>query len=120
MTNKVEQFVAEQVTDEDIAFADAEILADAAREAAEDTEARYFITVDRCRKGERGIFCDKEGHPFSKESPHSSEEMWEVLGLFDMILWPQSILLTKAEVAQYTTWRPLAEYSHEYGIARRE
>jgi len=81
------------------------------------TEARYFLTVDWCSKGNRGVFCDGEGNCFSKPEAHTKDEIWEILGPFDLVLSPQSELLTEEELRQYHRWVPLAEYSNQYGIA---
>ena len=80
----------------------------------------YFLTVDWCNKGDRGIFCDQKGNPFIKENePHTEDEMWKILGPFDLILSPESTELTEDDVAEYQWWSPFAEYSGEYGIARK-
>lgn len=81
-------------------------------------EQRYFLTVDWCSKGKRGIFCSDVGKCFSKsEEPHTDEEMNYILGPFALILAPKSELFTMAQVKQYTQFLPLAEYSLEFGIA---
>lgn len=79
-------------------------------------EQRYFLTVSWC-KGPRGIFCGKAGGAFSKDEPHTQAEMTHILGPFWLILNPQSDLLTAEQVAEYSAFRPLAEYSDQYGIA---
>ncbi len=78
---------------------------------------RWFLTVDWCSKGNRGIFCNANGNSFSKERQHTEDEMWEILDAFSLILAPQSVELTEAEVKTYNQYHPLAEYSHQYGIA---
>ena len=78
---------------------------------------RWFLTVDRCSKGNRGIFCNANGNSFSKETQHTEDEMWGILGAFSMILNPQSIELDETELKEYHLYHPLAEYSHQYGIA---
>ena len=81
----------------------------------------YFLTVDWCKKSGRGIFCDINGKAFSKDGePHTELEMWEILGPFDLILSPESQVFTEEQVAEFTYYRPLAEYKGEYGIALRE
>ena len=80
---------------------------------------RYFLTVDWCNKDKRGIFCSREGNPFSQDHPFTENEAWNVLGAFDLILNPQSLELTKEELKTYNKWSPLAEYSNKYGIARQ-
>ncbi len=81
----------------------------------EQTE-RWFLTVDWCDKGKRGIFCNANGNSFSKETQYTEDEMWEILGAFAMILNPQSIELGEDELKEYHLFTPLAEYSHQYGI----
>ena len=80
-------------------------------------ESRYFLTVDWCKKGKRGIFCDSEGKPFSLDQQHTQEEMDGILGPFWMVLDPQSVLFTEAEVAAHNRWYPLEEYSNVFGYA---
>ena len=81
---------------------------------------RWFLSVDWCSKGNRGIFCNKDGNSFSKETQHTEDEMWEILGAFDLILAPQSIELSEEELKKYHLYTPLAEYSHQYGIATKQ
>lgn len=83
------------------------------------TKQRYFLTVDWCAEGRRGLFCDRDGKPFSTDRPHRQQEMWDILGTFARILDPKSMPLTEEEVAKYTVWCPLAEYKNQYGIVRR-
>ena len=80
---------------------------------------RWFLTVDWCNKGNRGIFCNlSNGNAFSKEdSPHTEDEMWEILGDFDLVLSPKSLEFSEEEVAEYTKAYPLGEYSNQYGFA---
>lgn len=82
--------------------------------------SRWFLTVDWCNKGERGIFCDTDGNPFSKETQHTQEEMIEVLGPFFIILDPQSVELTPDDIKGYCQFRPLEEYSGQYGYAVKQ
>ena len=81
----------------------------------------HFLTVSWCNSGERGIFCDREGHAFRKKNgeAHSPEEMRAILGPFWLILNPESKLLTEDELAEYNHWVPLAEYKNEYGIVMK-
>jgi hypothetical protein len=80
---------------------------------------RYFLTVDWCKQGKRGIFCSANGKAFPKDEPHTQEEMDEILGLFWLVLNPQSTLITEEEIKEYNRWTPLDEYSGAYGVARR-
>ena len=80
---------------------------------------RYFITVDWCNEGRRGVFTRADGAAFPSDSPHTGQEMYEVLGPFWLILNPTSEPLTEEELREYSWFIPLAEYSNEYGIARR-
>ncbi len=77
---------------------------------------RWFLTVDWCDKGRRGIFASKDGGSFGKDTQHTQSEMDEILGAFTLILNPQSIELSEDELKEYRRFYPLAEYSNEYGI----
>ncbi len=81
------------------------------------TKTRYFLTVDWCEKGNRGIFCSKKGQAFSKDKPHTEDDFWEILDAFSMVLAPQSQALTKEQLKEYSRWIPLNEFSGEYGVA---
>ena len=81
---------------------------------------RWFLTVDRCSQGERGVFCDTNGNSFGKESQHTEDEMWGILDAFYMVLSPQSIELDENELKEYHLFRPLAEYSNQYGYACKD
>lgn len=81
---------------------------------------RWFLTVDWCNQNKRGIFCNAKGETFSKETQHTEDDMWEILGAFDLILNPQSIELNEDELKAYHAYKPLAEYSYQYGVARKE
>lgn len=84
-------------------------------------EQAYFLTVDWCKKGRRGVFCDAEGRGYRKNGePHTHEEMAGILGLFWLVLSPESTLLTIGELAEYTYWYPLAEYSNMFGVALKK
>jgi len=79
---------------------------------------KYFLTVDWCNKGQRGIFCDKEGKGFWKDNElHTAKEMQDILGLFFVILNPKSEPFTEEQIKQFNTFRPLAEYKNQFGIA---
>jgi hypothetical protein len=78
---------------------------------------RYFITVDRCNTGKRGLLCNRDGESFSKETPHTEEEMNKYLGAFFIILNPKSEPFTETELRKFNKWKPLAEYQNHYGIA---
>jgi hypothetical protein len=80
---------------------------------------RWFLTVDWCSKGKRGIFCNKNGNSFSQETQHTEDEIWNILGPFDLVLAPLSVLLSEEELKEYHLWTPLAEYKNEYGVACR-
>jgi len=80
--------------------------------------SRYFLTVDWCNIGQRGIFCNKNGNAFAKDvEPHTEDEIWNILDAFSLILNPTSVPLTEEEVKGYNRFVSLAEYRHEYGIA---
>lgn len=81
---------------------------------------KYFITVDWCNKGKRGIFCNRDGIGFLKKTQHTKDEINKILGMFSIILNPKSIVFTEKEIKQYKKWIPLSEYQHQYGIAIKE
>ena len=78
-------------------------------------KTRYFLTVDWCSKGKRGIFSDSEGNAFPKDTPHTDDEIYGILDMFSLVLSPESTQLSEAELKKYTMWHPLAEYSNRYG-----
>lgn len=80
---------------------------------------RWFLTVDWCNTGKRGIFCNADGSSFSKETQHTENEMWEILDDFALVLNPQSIEFSKEELKEYHKFYPLAEYCSEYGVAHK-
>lgn len=80
-------------------------------------EIRYFITVDRCNIGKRGIFCNNKGDCYKKESQHTYKEMADILGCFHIILNPKSEPFTENDIKKYNKWIPLQEYTNHYGIA---
>ncbi len=85
------------------------------------TEKSYFLTVERCNDGCRGVFCNKHGSSFRQEDrPHTQDEMYDVLGVFSIVLAPESLPLTEEELSKFTYFRPLAEYTNEYGVALEE
>lgn len=81
----------------------------------------WFLTVDWCYQGKRGIFSSKTGKAFSRPiQPLGEDEAYTILGPFALILAPKWELLTPEEVARHSQWRPLAEYRGEYGYACKE
>ena len=85
---------------------------------SEQIEQAYFLTIDWCNKGKRGIFCNIKGQCFRKDNqPHTEDEMFIILGPFDLVLAPKSELLTIEQVSEFKWWIPLKEYSGEFGIA---
>jgi hypothetical protein len=83
-------------------------------------ESAYFLTVDWCKQGNRGVFCSGDGSAFRSEEEHTMAEMQAILGPFWLVLNPQSQLFTENELAAYNQYRPLDEYSGAYGIASPE
>lgn len=80
---------------------------------------KYFLTVDWCNKGKRGIFCSKDGGAFPKERPHTEGEIWDILDCFSMVLSPQSLKFSEEELKAYNKWYPLGEFSGVYGYATK-
>ena len=79
---------------------------------------RYFLMVDWCSKGNRGVFCSAAGKAFAKNgSPHTEDEIWEILGAFAMVLAPRSLLLSEDELKTYHRFVSLGEFSDAYGVA---
>jgi len=68
-------------------------------------KTRYFLTVDWCNKDNRGIFCDRNGNCFSSEVQHTEEAMQEILGVFWLVLNPQSLPYAEEEIKQFKKWR---------------
>jgi hypothetical protein len=84
---------------------------------------KYFLTVDWCNQGKRGIFASLDGGSFWKEEAngeHTEDEMYQILGIFDLILSPKSTLISEEELKEYRYLTPLDEYSGQYGIVRKE
>lgn len=78
----------------------------------------FFLTVEWCDDGKRGIFCHQDGQAFRKDDePHTHDEMANVLGPFWLVLAPCSREFTVDELAKFTRFRPLVEYTNIYGIA---
>ena len=94
-----------------------EIIARLEERVAEMTGAvtRYFLTIDWCDKGNRGVFSHRDGKTFNQDVPHTEEEMLTILGPFCFILNPQSTPFTEKELAEYQEFHPLEEYSYQYG-----
>jgi len=85
------------------------------------SEARFFITVEWCRNGRRGIFTRNDGNTWNKvDEPHTEVEMFDHMGVFAFILDPQSELFTIEQVKERNCFVALAEYSEQYGIAMTE
>jgi len=82
------------------------------------SEARFFITVEWCNDGRRGVFCNANGSTWNKvDGPHTDAEILRHLGPFWPILDGRSELLTIEQVKERNHFRPLAEYSGQCGIA---
>lgn len=78
----------------------------------------FFLTVDWCARGRRGIFAHRDGSCFRKDNaPHTESEIAEILGPFTLVLSPESVEYTEQSFPYKATWMPLAEYSGVYGIA---
>lgn len=78
---------------------------------------RYFLTIEWCSNKKRGVFCSADGLSFSSEKQHTQEEMAEILGHFEIVLSPKSELFSQSELKEFNQYKPLAEYSNQYGIA---
>ena len=81
---------------------------------------RYFLTVDWCNQGKRGIFASIKGDAFSQEEPFDEDRIWEILDCFSLVLNPESIELSEEELKAYTKWYPLGEFSNQYGYVLKK
>ena len=45
-------------------------------------EQAYFLTVDWCDKGRRGIFCSAQGQAYRKDALHTDDEMFDISARF--------------------------------------
>ena len=82
------------------------------------TKSPYFLTVDWCNQGKRGVFCNIKGVGFRKETKHTDMEMLDIMGGFYAILDPKSESFTVEELEKLKRWKPLAEYQNQFVIAR--
>ena len=80
-------------------------------------EYHWFLTVDWCKQGERGLFTDSNGKGFWESRPHTEEEMRNILFPFAMILAPQSLPFAKEDFVGVSDWHSLGEYCDNYGYA---
>ena len=80
---------------------------------------KYFLTVEWCKNGKRGIFAGIDGLGFNKDTEHTWDEMTEILGPFFMILDPKSEPFTEEQIKEFNLFIPLAEYKGQYGIVLR-
>jgi len=84
-------------------------------------EIKYFLTVQWCKSGPRGVLCDRDGIGYwRRRRPHTEEEMNKKLGHFWVILDPKSEPYTFDMFKKLNKWKPLAEYRNEIGIAYAE
>ena len=68
---------ASEITSEIMAAIDAALI------TPNEAPTMYFLTVEWCSDGHRGIFCHQDGIPFRKDGePHTEEEMDGILGPF--------------------------------------
>ena len=79
-------------------------------------EKKYFLTVEWCKDGERGIFCSPDGKAFSKKEAHTAEEMNDILGIFHLVLHPKSEEFSEKDVKEFIIFKALPEYTNQYGI----
>ncbi len=64
--------------------------------------------------------CNYRDKVLSWTAANTEEEMYDILGIFSIVLTPESLPLTEEELSKFTYFRPLAEYTNEYGIALEE
>ena len=80
----------------------------------------WYLTVERCNSGKRGVFAQSDGTVISDETQHTQEKMMEFLCGFGIILNPKSIELTDEEIKEYNTFYPLPEFNEHYGIVLKD
>ena len=80
----------------------------------------WYLTVERCNSGKRGVFAQSDGTVISDETQHTQEQMQNFLGGFGIILNPQSIEITDDELREYKNFYPLAEFNEHYGIVLKD
>ncbi len=78
---------------------------------------RWFLTVDWCNKGNRGVFCSENGNAFPSDTKHTEDDIWQILDCFSMVLSPESLELSEDDLKEYHLYTPLAEYSNQFGVA---
>lgn len=84
-------------------------------------KVHWFLTVDWCNQGKRGVFCKSNGVGFWRNhKPATDAEVIAILGPFALILSPEWRPFTMNEVQKYCHWRPLAEFNNVYGYAVAE
>lgn len=88
------------------------------RENMSNEEIHWFLTVDWCNKGKRGLFTDSQGKGYWQTQPHTDDEMFGILGPFDLVLSPKSLPFISNDLEGIDIeWVSLAEYKHHFGIA---
>ena len=89
-------------------------------EHTESSDAIHVISVSR-RDGVRGIFIEMATCSCTwKKEPFTDDEMHRYLGPFALILKPQSMTITHADMADYLYSEALAEYQKVFGISYRK
>ena len=96
---------------------------DAGKTSEPENQPHHFLTVDWCGEGKRGLFVRivPEGEsttiiPFHKAEPYTEEEMRQILGPFEMVLYPKSVEMSFEEATEHKVLVALGEYSNQYGV----
>lgn len=80
-------------------------------------EIKWFLTVDWCKQGKRGLFTDPRGKGYWLPEPYTEAEMHDILGVFWMILSPMCLPFTEEEMKSVSEWYSLDEYNDQFGYA---
>lgn len=78
------------------------------------------ISLEYCNDGNRGIFASRSEGAIAvmakKDLPFTESEIAEMIGVFSIILDPKPEVIEESKLSEFTKWKPLAEFSHGYGI----
>ena len=80
------------------------------------TEIHWFLTVDWCKQGKRGLFISSRGKGIWEEHEQKQEEIFDAMDMFYLILAPESLPFVESEIVGLTgEWFPLEEYRNHWG-----
>ena len=85
------------------------------------SKGKWILTVDWCKQGYRGLFSDREGNVYwSDVALHTEDEIFEILGMFDLVLDPKSEFVPEEDFPKYHIFIPLGEYCDQYGYVLKD